>query len=133
MCFIAGIRDTYLVKDSYLIKGVLGFFLGAVISFTLFNLVGLIQSFPWFAYNGATPLPGDPLGSAGSLFSRIPLAIIGGFGLGFFAVLSGGCPFRQHVMAAEGSKSAMAYLAGFYLAAVIFHAYIGELIKALLL
>ena len=133
LCFIGGIRDYYLVKDSYLVKGVLGFFLGATISLLVFSLVGLIPSFPWFSYNGATPISGDPLGSAGSLSARIIIAIAGGFGLGFFAVQSGGCPFRQHVMAAEGSKSAMAYLAGFYLAAVIFHAYVAEWIKTIFL
>ena len=48
-----------------------------------------------------------------------PVAYVGltagaAFGLGLLSVLANGCPFRQHVLAAQGSSSATFYLAGFY-------------------
>jgi len=46
--------------------------------------------------------------------------------------LQGGCPFRQHIMAAEGSLSAIFYLFGFLFGAVLFHKFIAPIVKALL-
>lgn len=137
MCFIGGIRDYFLVRDFYLLKGLFTFLLSAFISFFIFHFISsAIKTFPWFL-NGSSlsspilPVPGDPISSSPKVWAHIILAIIGGFGLGFFSTLAGGCPFRQHVMAAEGSKSAITYLLGFYLGAVIFHKFIGPFIGIL--
>ncbi|HDD35619.1 MAG TPA: transporter, partial [Candidatus Desulfofervidus auxilii] len=35
LCFIGGMRDYILVKDTYLIKGLFGFFIGALLGFIL--------------------------------------------------------------------------------------------------
>jgi hypothetical protein len=54
------------------------------------------------------------------------LTIGGGLGVGFFSTLANGCPFRQHVLAAQGVVSSMAYLAGFFAGAVIFHLWVAS-------
>lgn len=127
LCFIGGMRDLFLVRDTHQIKGLLGLIVGAAISYAIFSVIGgNVPSFPWFLSKGITPITGDPLTTIASL-PHVILAVAGGLGLGLFSVLAGGCPFRQHVMAAEGNKSAIAYIIGFYIAAVIFTLYIAPL------
>lgn len=110
MCYIAGYRDYFLVRDTYILKGVAGTFLGAIGGFTLFHFLGgQVPGFPMLLHT-----PGMGLRSAW-LF-----AAVGGLGLGFFGVLSGGCPYRLHVMAFEGKKTYWAYLLGFYAGLVYF-------------
>lgn len=107
-CIISGIRDWFLIKDTYRIKGLLGIIIGGVIGYTAFKFMGGdIPNFPL----------GIDLGSAGVLIA----SIIGGLGLGFFSVQAEGCPFRQHVMAAQGRQSAIFYLLGFYIGIVYFN------------
>ncbi|MEM2319773.1 MAG: YeeE/YedE thiosulfate transporter family protein [Candidatus Bathyarchaeia archaeon] len=136
MCFIGGVRDYYLIKDSYLLKGAAGFFVGALIVFAVSSAFLNVPGWPWTVSMGFIPIPGPPL-SGPSVVKAVPitihllLAVLGGFGLGLFSVLAGGCPLRQHVMASEGSKSSMAYLLGFYIGAVVFHALILPLITQL--
>lgn len=127
MCFVGGIRDLYLIKSTYLFKGLIGFLIAAFIGYAIFNN-GI--PFPWFIEKGiSTAIDGAPctVGTAGFL-----VAIIGGLGIGFFAVLSGGCPFRNTVLTAEGNISALLYLLGFFVGAVIFHLYIFGFIQSLL-
>ncbi|MHA2066435.1 MAG: YeeE/YedE thiosulfate transporter family protein [Candidatus Thorarchaeota archaeon] len=106
-CTISGIRDLFLLKDSYRVKGLLGIIIGAVLAFIVFKSIGgEVAGFP-------APIQ---IESAGYL----TISIIGGVGIGFFSILAEGCPFRQHVMAAEGKQSAMFYLMGFYVGIVYF-------------
>ena len=151
MCFIGGMRDYFLVRDTYLIKGLFTFLIFAFIGFFMFHFISkAISTFPWFLNGGAVflkkwktmginvnpspilPVPGDPITWSPKVWAHIIVAMIGGFGLGFFSTLAGGCPFRQHVMAAEGSKSAIVYLIGLYLGAIVFHKFIAPIIKAIL-
>ena len=116
MCFIGGIRDFILVRDTYLLKGLLAFGLTAWLAFPL---VGLVV--------------GDHPGAVGALDAvTLALTIVGGFGVGVVSTLANGCPFRQHVLAAQGVRSSMAYLAGFFAGAVIFHAAIAPLLFRLM-
>jgi uncharacterized membrane protein YedE/YeeE len=127
MCFVGGIRDLYLIRSSYLFKGLIAFLIAAFVGYIIFNN-GI--AFPWFVEQGAlTAIPGAPC-SVG--FAAVIVAIIGGLGIGFFAVLSGGCPFRNTVMTGEGNKSALFYLLGFLFGAIIFHLFIFDFIKSLL-
>lgn len=107
-CIVSGVRDLYLVKDWNRFKGLLGLIIGAGLSFTLFKLIGgNITNFP-------APVK---LESAGYMAT----GVVGGLGIGFFSILAEGCPFRQHVMAAEGRQSALVYLLGFYIGIVYFN------------
>lgn len=116
MCFVGGIRDVILVRDTYLLKGLLAFGLTA-----------------WLAFPLAGLLVGARSGSfGGSDAVTLGLTIVGGFGVGFLSTLANGCPFRQHVLAAQGVRSSIAYLAGFFAGAVIFHAAIAPLLFRLL-
>ncbi len=106
-CTISGVRDLFLLKDTYRLKGLFGIIVGGVIGYTAFKLIG-------------GDVPNFPLGmdvpSAGVLIT----CIIGGLGIGFWSVFAEGCPFRQHVMAAEGRDGAMFYLMGFYIGIAYF-------------
>ncbi len=111
LCFIAGYRDWFLSRDSELLKGTLGAFVGALGGFILFQFLG--GSVPAFPSLLNTP---NLTASSAWLF-----AVVGGLGVGIVGVLSGGCPFRMHVLAAEGKKSNWYYLAGFYVGLVFFN------------
>jgi uncharacterized membrane protein YedE/YeeE len=147
MCFVGGMRDWYLVRDSYLIKGLFAFIISTFVWLAIFRpFAPSLKTFPWvanavlvfradWAARGIStipsrllPIPGDPISWSSKVYAHIFLAIAGGFGLGFFATLAGGCPFRQHIMAAEGSKSAITYLVGFIAGAILFHKFIAPLI-----
>lgn len=106
-CIISGVRDYFLLRDSYRIKGLLGLIIGGVIGYTAFKLMG-------------GDVPNFPIGIDIEPVGNLIASVIGGLGLGFYSVLAEGCPFRQHVMAAEGRKSAMFYLLGFYIGIVYF-------------
>jgi uncharacterized membrane protein YedE/YeeE len=107
-CTISGVRDFIMLKDSFRFKGLIGLIGGAALGFALFHLAGgAINNYPL----------GMDIVSTGVLISTI----LGGIGLGFFSVYAEGCPFRQHVMAAEGKKSAWLYLIGFYAGIVYFN------------
>lgn len=110
ICFIGGIRDLFLFRDSYLLKGLFGLFVGGLIGFVIFGFLG--GNVPNFLR--LTTLAQIPA-------SSWILTIIGGLGLGFFSVLAGGCPFRLHVMASEGRKDAVVYMIGFYLGIIYFY------------
>lgn len=108
-CTISGIRDYLMLRDSLRLKGLFGIIVGGAIGYTAFGLIG--GDIPDF------PLGLEGMGSAGLLIA----SVIGSVGLGFFSVFAEGCPFRQHVMAAEGRTGAMYYLIGFYIGIVYFN------------
>ena len=106
-CTISGIRDLILRRNSYRFRGLLGIIIGGAIGFTVFKFIGGdVPSFPI----------GMDIISPGILIATI----IGGLGLGYWSVMAEGCPFRQHVMAAEGRVGAMFYLLGFYVGIAYF-------------
>ncbi len=107
-CTISGVRDLIMLKDSYRFKGLIGIIIGSFIGYSVFWLIGgEIHNFPF----------GLDITSTGLLIA----GVIGSIGMGFFSVFAEGCPFRQHVMAAEGKTSAILYLLGFYLGIVYFN------------
>lgn len=116
MCFVGGIRDFILVRDTYLLQGLIAFGLTAWLAFPLAGFV-----------TGSHPVPFGV-----SDVVAVVLTTIGGFGVGYFSTLANGCPFRQHVLAAQGVSSSIAYLAGFFAGAVIFHSWIAQLLLRLL-
>ena len=116
MCFVGGIRDFILVRDTYLLKGLIAFGLTAWLAFPLAGLVSGARLGPFGVSDAVT----------------VVLTILGGFGVGYLSTLANGCPFRQHVLAAQGVRSSIAYLAGFFSGAVVFHAWSAPLLFRLL-
>ena len=112
MCFVGGIRDFILIRDTYLLRGLIAFGLTAWIAFPLAGLVIRSRIGPFGAADAVT----------------VMLTIAGGFGVGYFSTLANGCPLRQHVLAAQGVKSSIAYLAGFFAGAVVFHVWVAPIL-----
>ncbi len=110
MCTIGGLRDFVLVRDTGLLRGV-----GAM----------LVAS--WVVFGAIRVIDGSDVGrsliAAGTTPSGLSVGVallLGGLVLGFVATISGACPLRQHVLAGQGRVGAWAFLAGFYLAAVVY-------------
>ena len=131
LCIIGGIRNFHLTRDTYLLKGVLAIIIVAGAGFLITSLVGgPAEDFPAFdeglsgletLYNACKdPLRSNDNGNGTNIMSYVFLSLLGGFGLGIFSVLAIGCPFRQHVRTSEGDRGALAYIMGFYLAALVF-------------
>ncbi|MGD0751545.1 MAG: YeeE/YedE thiosulfate transporter family protein [Anaerolineales bacterium] len=110
LCFVSGYRDFVLTHDTTLLKGVGGAFLGALAGYVLFNFTG-------------GSVPGFPMILQTSVVishSAWIITIVSGLGVGIIGALSGGCPYRMHVLAAEGKKTYWVYLLGFY-AGLVFY------------
>ncbi len=111
LCFISGYRDFFLTRDGTLLKGVAGAFLGALGGFILFHfLQGSVPGFPLLFF---TPLPQLNVG--------LVITVVAGLAVGAVGALAGGCPFRMHVLAAEGRKTYWVYLLGFYVGLVFYN------------
>jgi uncharacterized protein len=111
LCFVSGYRDFILTHDTMLLKGVGGAFIGALGGFVLFSLLG-------------GSVPGFPMILQTSILtshSAWVITIIAGLGVGIVGALAGGCPYRMHVLAAEGKKTYWVYLLGFYAGLVFYN------------
>ncbi|HZO98601.1 MAG TPA: YeeE/YedE thiosulfate transporter family protein [Gaiellaceae bacterium] len=114
MCSIGGLRDFVLVRDTGLLRGAGALLATSWVAFAVARLIhhsggghGLIAS-------GTTP---SGLGAVAAI-------VVGAVVLGFAATLSGACPLRQHVLAGQGRVGAWSFLAGFYLAAIVYTSWI---------
>ncbi len=111
LCFISGYRDYFLTRDTTLLKGVFGAFFGALVGFIIFGyLGGAVPGFPQFI---KAPLM--------NINTAWWVVVIGGLGVGFVGALSGGCPFRMHVLASEGKTTYWYYLLGFYVGLIFYN------------
>ena len=111
LCFISGYRDYVLMRDTELLKSVLGALVGAVGGYILFSFMGgFVPLFPLLFQSPRS-----------SMLIMWTAAIVGGLGVGFFGGLAGACPFRMHVLAAEGKRTSLYYLGGFYVGIVFFN------------
>jgi uncharacterized membrane protein YedE/YeeE len=109
------------MRDTSLLKGIAGAFLGALGGFILFSLLGgSVPAFPNLLKARAI----YPL-------TTWAITIIGGLGVGVVGVLSGGCPFRMHVLAAEGKKTYWFYLLGFYGGLIFYNLVTNSLLDAI--
>ena len=64
--------------------------------------------------------------------SYLLLTVLAAFGLGLLSVLANGCPFRQHVLAAQGISSAAYYLLGFYGGVLVYDRFVAHWLFRLL-
>ena len=113
MCTIGGLRDFVLVRDTGLLKGVGAMLLASWVAFGVLHAIAG-SNLDRLVAAGTTP----------SGIGAVVAILVGGLALGFFATLSGACPLRQHVLAGQGRIGAWSFLAGFYLAAVVYTSWI---------
>jgi len=130
MCFIGGFRDFLLVKDKELLKSTISFFVSAWLTIYILNLIGYL--FPILKEITNVKLSNYPSISNAFLSKFGVISIIGGFGIGLFSTLSGGCPLRQHVLAGQGRVESIVYLTGFYIGITIYYLLIVRFIGKLL-
>ena len=109
MCTIGGLRDFVLVRDTGLLKGVGAMLLASWVAFGVLHAIAG-SNLDRLVAAGTTP----------SGIGAVVAILVGGLALGFFATLSGACPLRQHVLAGQGRVGAWSFLAGFYLAGIVY-------------
>jgi uncharacterized membrane protein YedE/YeeE len=133
-CSIGGLRDFFIARDTTLLLGVIALFAAAWLTFPLVEVLETATSPPVVeqaeGLGGLDPLALEEADESSGLGAAedgdwpvLPLAaviFVGGIGLGAFSTVTGGCPFRQHVLAGQGSRGAVFYLIGFYIAALAF-------------
>jgi uncharacterized membrane protein YedE/YeeE len=152
MCFIGGLRDFILVRDTELIKGVAAFFVTAWLAFSVAGYLGLLDlQIPEFqgndpnllqpAANEYESVTTKLTGHAAPLKNRstqglpaigwpiLTLTVAAGVVIGLFTTLANGCPTRQHVLAVQGMKDSMFYLAGFYLGIIFYYSITSPLLS----
>ena len=56
--------------------------------------------------------------------SYLALTVFAALMLGLLSVLANGCPFRQHVLAAQGTSEAAYYLVGFYIGILVYDRFV---------
>ena len=103
LCFASGLRNAFLLRDFTLLLPILGLFAAMLI----YNLVsgGFKLSFE-----------GQPIAHSQQLWN-----ILGLYAVGFAAVLAGGCPVRQMVLAGQGSSDAAVTFLGLLVGAAFAH------------
>ena len=103
LCMAGGIRDLILFRDVTLLLGYIGVFAGALV----LNLI-----------TGKFNLgfEGQPIAHTEHLWNFLGMALVG-----LCAVLLGGCPLRQLILAGEGSSDAAVTVIGLALGAAFSH------------
>lgn len=103
MCFAGSVRDVLLMKDFTLLCAIGGVFAAMLV----YNIV-----------NGSfhASFAGQPVAHAEHLWN-----ILGMYVVGFAAVLAGGCPLRQLILAGQGSSDAAMTCLGMLVGAAFAH------------
>jgi hypothetical protein len=114
MCSIGGLRDFVLVRDTGLLKGAGALLVATWVAFGAVRLISGTDAGHGLIAAGTTP----------SGLRAVVAIAVGAVVLGFVATLSGACPLRQHVLAGQGRVGAWSFLAGFYIAAVVYTSWI---------
>jgi uncharacterized membrane protein YedE/YeeE len=150
MCFVAGLRDYLLVRDTELLMGLFSFLATVWVATSLLYALGLLeQGMPEY---GELEMKGalsdasvSRLGwsrllaprALGTAQTAVPLAALanrflvasaaGGWLLGLLSVAAGGCVLRQHVLCAQGNRNALLFVLGFYAAVPVYYLALGRL------
>ena len=102
MCFAGSIRDIVLLKDFRLISVIGGLFVVMLV----YNIV--TKNFAFVAFG--------PVAHAQTLWNILSM-----YAVGFAAVLLGGCPLRQLVLAGTGSSDSVITVLGMFVGAGLAH------------
>jgi hypothetical protein len=103
LCTMGGIRDVILFRDYYLLLGILGILVAA--------LVGN------FAFGGFTlGFEGQPIAHTDGLWNFLGMLVTG-----WGSVLLGGCPLRQLILSSEGNSDSAVTVLGLLMGAAVSH------------
>ncbi|MDD5747001.1 MAG: YedE family putative selenium transporter, partial [Candidatus Omnitrophica bacterium] len=103
LCFAAGIRDTFLLKNPHLMIGFV-----AILGAAFFANLAVHQFHPGFA--------NQPIAHTSHLWNFLGMLLVG-----LCAVLLGGCPLRQLVLSGEGNTDAAVTVLGMFAGAALCH------------
>ena len=108
MCFVGGWRDIIMVRDTYLVSGIVAFFVSALIAnYALGNFdSGLYH---WGFTN-------QPVAHDNHLWNFLGMLLVG-----VTATLLGGCPLRQAILSGEGDTDAGVTVIGMFAGAAFAH------------
>ena len=103
ICFASGFRNAWLMRDFTLLLPIIGIFIAMLV----FNIAvgGFKLSFA-----------GQPIAHSQHIWN-----ILGLYAVGFSAVLAGGCPLRQMILAGQGSSDAAVTFLGLLVGAAFAH------------
>lgn len=150
MCFVAGLRDWIMVRDAELLTGLFSFLATVWVLTSVFSLFGVLhQVTPELGVGGTNSvvaagvaagtgsIAGEPTAAPAFVLARIGAggrasiasllnnfliaSLAGGFLIGVFSVIAGGCVMRQHVLLAQGDGNALFYILGFYGAVAVYY------------
>ncbi len=94
LCFVAGIRDSFLFKN-----------FSMLIAFVAIIVVGIIGNILFGSFN--IGFEGQPIAHTDGLWNFLGMTL-----LGLCSVLLGGCPFRQLVLAGSGNSDSVVAVIG---------------------
>ncbi len=109
MCFVGGWRDIFLVKDFYLISGVIAFLIAALITNYAVGFFATDGIYHW----GFTD---QPVAHNDHLWNILGMGLVG-----LAATLLGGCPLRQLILTGEGDTDAGVTVLGLFVGAAFAH------------
>jgi hypothetical protein len=120
LCFVAGFRNVVLTGQWDALKGPIGTLVGALVGYLVCGaLGGAVPDFPLAASDEVSWAARDMLLTLGAAV-----------GLGWMSAEMGGCPYRMHVLAAEGKRSVWYYLLGFYAGIPFYNEVTGPLLRS---
>lgn len=103
LCFVGGIRDLILFKDSYLISGFIAIFVVVLIG----NLV---------MGNFSLGFANQPIAHSDGVWNFLGMVIVG-----WGSILLGGCPLRQLILSGEGNGDSAITIMGMVIGAAFAH------------
>ena len=105
LCTAGGFRDVILIKDFHLMWGLIGIF--------IFSLIGNLVLNPDKFMIGFS---GQPVAHSEHIWNFLGMVLVG-----LTAVLLGGCPLRQTILADEGDTDAVITIFGFIAGSAFVH------------
>jgi len=109
MCFVGGWRDLFLVKNFYLISGVIAFFAAALVTNYIAGNFGAGGIYHW-------GFSGQPVAHTSHVWNFLGMSL-----LGLAATLLGGCPLRNLILSGEGNTDAAITVLGYLAGAAVAH------------
>jgi YedE family putative selenium metabolism protein len=108
-CSVGAWRDVFMVKDFYLVSGVIALFVGALVTNYIVGNFGVGGIYHW-------GFDSQPVAHANHLWNFLAMTL-----LGLAATQLGGCPLRNLVLSGEGDTDAGITILGYIAGAAVAH------------